>query len=114
MGTQNKKKIKILCVDDFGVKYFSKDDADNLLNSLKNHYAVLIYWEGSNYPVLTIYWYYKSGYVDLLMPDYVTKALECLQNPNPIFVQYPITAKDSRWHQLLMKVICLKRKTPSE
>ena len=27
-----------LCVDDFGVKYFSKDDADYLLESLKNHH----------------------------------------------------------------------------
>ena len=29
-----------LCVDDFGVKYFTKDDANHLLYSLKNHYAI--------------------------------------------------------------------------
>ena len=33
-----------LCLDDFGVKYFNKDDADNLLESLKNHYAISIDW----------------------------------------------------------------------
>ena len=29
------RKKSVLCVDDFGVKYFSKDDANHLLNSPK-------------------------------------------------------------------------------
>ena len=37
-----------LCVDDFGVKYFSKYDANHLLNSLKNYYAISTDWEGHN------------------------------------------------------------------
>ena len=48
-----------LCVDDFGVKCFSKDDADNLFNSLRKHYAVLTDWEGCNHLGLTIEWNYK-------------------------------------------------------
>ena len=31
-----------LCVDDFGVKYFSKEDADHLLSSLGNHYTYTV------------------------------------------------------------------------
>ena len=47
------------------VKYFSKDDADHLLNSIKNHYAISIDWQGRNYLGLTIYWNYKKIYVDI-------------------------------------------------
>ena len=39
-GLGHRKTIKIkfcLCVDDFGVKYFSKDDADHLLTALRSH-----------------------------------------------------------------------------
>ena len=35
-----------LCVDDLGVQYFSKDEADHLLDELKKHYAVSTDWEG--------------------------------------------------------------------
>ena len=32
------------CVDDLGVKYFTKDYANHLLYSLKKHYAISTYW----------------------------------------------------------------------
>ena len=35
-----------LCVDDFGVKYFSKDDANHLIQTLNNKYECTIDWEG--------------------------------------------------------------------
>ena len=54
------REIKFcLCVDDFGVKHFSKDDAINILDSLKKHYAISTDWEGRNYLGLTIYWNYS-------------------------------------------------------
>ena len=31
-----------LCVDDFGVKYYSKEDANHLSNSLRRHYDITI------------------------------------------------------------------------
>jgi hypothetical protein len=37
-----------LCVDNFGVKYFSKPDADHLLNALHAHYKISVNWEGKN------------------------------------------------------------------
>ena len=72
-----------LCVDDFGVKDFSKDDADHILESLKNHYAISKNWEGCNYLGLEIDWYYNEEYVHTLMPEYVKKTLDQLQHPNP-------------------------------
>ena len=45
-GRTEQGKQSCLCMDDFGVKYFSTDDADHLLKSLKNHYAVLTDWGG--------------------------------------------------------------------
>ena len=62
-----------LCLDYFGVKYVSKDDANHLLNSLKNHYVISTDWEGSNYLGFTIYWNYSDEYVDISMLDYVRK-----------------------------------------
>ena len=88
MGRTKKKKIICLCVDAFGVKYFSKDYTDHLLSSFKNYYAILTDWEGRNYLGLTINWNYNRGYVDILIPEYATKALEQLQHPNPKRPQY--------------------------
>ena len=33
-----------LCVDDFGIKYYSKDDADHVLDSLRAHYKCTTDW----------------------------------------------------------------------
>ena len=41
---KTRKTTFCLYVDDFGVKYFSKDDADHLLESLKKHYSISTYW----------------------------------------------------------------------
>ena len=77
-----------LCVDDFGVKYFSKDDAEHLLNALCDHYKISVDWEGRNYCGLTIDWHYDKGYVDINMPGYVKKALHRFQHPAPKKPQY--------------------------
>ena len=73
MGPLNKENKIFLCVDDFGVKNFNKDDSDHLLNLLKNHYTISTNWEGRNYIGLKIYWNYNKGYVVIRMPDYVKK-----------------------------------------
>ena len=73
MVTFNKKNNFYLCVNNFDVKYFCKDDADHILNYLGNHYAVSTDWEDSNYPGFTITWNYKEGYIDIPMTEYVAK-----------------------------------------
>ena len=45
-----RRTIFCLCVDDFGVKYYTKDDANHLIGALKD-YKVTIDWEGKNYIV---------------------------------------------------------------
>ena len=72
-----------LCVDDFGVKYFSKHDANHLLDSLKNYYAIAKDWERHNYLRLAIDWKYSKEYVNISMPNYVKKALDSLQHHKP-------------------------------
>ena len=77
-----------LCVDDFGIKYFSKHDAEHLLQALKSFYAISTDWSGTNYCGLTMNWNYKQGYVDVSMPDYVSKQLNKYQHPKPVKAQY--------------------------
>ena len=74
------QKIKFcLCVDDFGIKYHSTDNADHILNSLKEKYAITTDWEEKNFCGLTFNWNYEAGYVDMEMTVYVTNALNRLQ-----------------------------------
>ena len=77
-----------LCVDDFGIKYFSKADADHLLNALQSKYKISTDWEGKNYCGLTLDWDYVNGRVDISMPGYIRKALERLQHIAPTSPQY--------------------------
>ena len=46
---KTKKTIFCLCVDDFGVKTFSQEDSDHLINALKKFYKITIDPEGRNY-----------------------------------------------------------------
>ena len=77
-----------VCVDDFGVKYFSKADADHLIECLEKHYKVTKDWEGKNYCGLTIQWHYEAGYVDISMPKYVPESLKRLQHIPKRYPQY--------------------------
>ena len=85
-----------LTVDDFGVKYIVKHNADHLMNALKEHYKIEEDWNGELYCRITLKWNYEEGYVDILMPNYVQKKLTeyghkapkrrqyCPYEPNPI------------------------------
>ena len=77
-----------LCVDDFGIKYYSKDDAQHLLQSLGQTYKYSTDWTGSDFCGLHLKWNYTKAYVDISMPHYVQKALKRLQHPFPSSPQY--------------------------
>ena len=64
-----------LCVDDFGIKYFSMDDANHLLAALRTKYEITVDWTGKLYCGLHLEWNYAEGYVDVSMPGYVHRAL---------------------------------------
>ena len=77
-----------LCVDDFGIKYFHREDVEHLLHAIGQTFQYTTDWEGKNYCGLTLDWHYNKGYVDISMPGYVEKALQRLQYKQKINPQY--------------------------
>jgi hypothetical protein len=58
--------IFLLVVDDFGVKYTKKADAEHLMSCpLKEYYKVTEDWEGERYCGLTIKWDYENHTCDI-------------------------------------------------
>jgi len=77
-----------LCVDDFGVKYSTKEDANHFISALTSNYRISINWKGDNYLGLTLKWNYLNGYVDLSMSNYIKNALTRLRHKPPTTKQY--------------------------
>jgi hypothetical protein len=77
-----------LAVDDFGIKYFCKADADHLFAAIHDKYALTKDWTGESYLGLTLKWNYPAGYVDIFMPDYVPKVLAKFQHDHPKSAQH--------------------------
>ena len=69
-----------LCVDDFGVKYFSTPDAIHLINTINTNYETPIDWSGNMYRGFDLDWNYEQGYVDVSMKGYVQRALKRFQH----------------------------------
>jgi len=72
-----------LTVDNFGVKYVGKDNADHLIAALRKHYEVEEDWKGSLYCGITLNWNYAQGHVDISMPGYVNKLLARFDHKPP-------------------------------
>ena len=69
-----------LCVDDFGIKYWSKEDAQHLCRAIGANFRYTVDEEGRNYCGLQLDWNYKRGYVDISMPKYIPAALKKLNH----------------------------------
>lgn len=65
-----------LIVDDFGIKYQNREDAEHLFQCLSEHYKVKADWEGKTYCGITLEWDYDNRTVTLSMPGYVEKMLK--------------------------------------
>jgi hypothetical protein len=65
-----------LVVDDFGVKFVNKDDADHLIASIETTYKLTTDWTGNLYCGITLEWDYVSRTVDISMPGYIKKKLQ--------------------------------------
>ena len=72
--------IFCLCVDDFGIKYWFKQDSEHLLHSLSTNFVYTVDCEGKHYYGLTLHWEYKLGYVDISIPGYITNTLTKLNH----------------------------------
>jgi hypothetical protein len=77
-----------LAVDDFGIKFFCKEDAEHLFDALATKYTLTKDWSGSSYLGFNIDWDYAAGHVDISMPGYVPKALLTLNHPKPAKPQH--------------------------
>jgi hypothetical protein len=55
-----RRTVFTLAVDDFGIKYFCKADADHLFSALKDKYELTQDWSGNNYLGLTLGWNYTA------------------------------------------------------
>ena len=58
-------------------------DAEHLLNALKQSYKITTDWSEEHYLGLTIKWAYTFGYVDNSMSGYIIKVLHKFQHLIP-------------------------------
>ena len=72
-----------LVVDDFAIKYTSMEDAQHLIDALKQDYAITINWDSTKYIGLTLKWDYKNQKVYAHMPGYIQKALLRFKHQTP-------------------------------
>ncbi len=63
-------------VNNFGVKYVSKDDMNHLITSIKKDYTLTKDWSGDLYCGMQLDWDYNKQTVDISMPGYVKKKLQ--------------------------------------
>ena len=89
LGTHGTQKIQFcLVVDDFGIKYVSRDNAEHLKQVLEQYYAITTDWGGTKYVGLTIDWQYKTKQVHISMPGYIAKALKRFNHKAPKKMQH--------------------------
>ena len=69
-----------LVVDDFSVKYVSKEHALHLKATLEDNYGVITEWDGKRYIGITLDWDCERQQVHLSMPGYIAKALKVFQH----------------------------------
>ena len=72
-----------LVIDDFGVKYIGKENANQIIQYLQKLYTIYINWTGSLLCRLTIYWDYTACTCNISMPKYLQTALHKFQHPAP-------------------------------
>ena len=65
-----------LVVNNFRIKYISKENENHLINALKDLYKVTIDWTGRHFIGINLQWNYTLRNCNLSMPGYVKKALE--------------------------------------
>ena len=80
--------IFCLCIDDFGIKHYSNDDLDHLLQTLGKHYEYSIDHTGTDFCGLHYTWNYDQGFVDVSLPQYIQTTLARLQHKPPKSPQY--------------------------
>ena len=70
-------------VNNFGVRYVGKENADHLIQNIEKQYTISIDWTGSLLCGLHIQWDYSTRTCDISSPDYLTEALHKFQHLQP-------------------------------
>jgi hypothetical protein len=76
-----------LVVDDFGVKYVSRDNVNHLIASIKSTYNLTEDWTGNLYCGITLNWNYENRMVDISMPGYIKMKLQEYEHVVPVKLQ---------------------------
>ena len=109
-----------LVVDDFGVKYTNKCDAEHLLSVLSAKYPMKADWTGTRYLGMSLKWTYanihKDRNVQLSMPGYVNESLILFGHilKTPTHAASPYTAPIYGKHQQMATVITAPTFTDKE
>ena len=77
-----------LVIDDIGVKYICKENADHLIQSLQKLCTISIDWTGPLFGGITIDWDYAARTSYISMPKYLQTALHKFQHPAPKHPQH--------------------------
>jgi hypothetical protein len=72
---KTRKTCFTLVVNDFTIKYTSMEDAQHLIDALKQDYTITIDWDTTKYIGLTLEWDHKNQKVYAHMPGYIQKSL---------------------------------------
>lgn len=73
-----------LVVNNFAIKYTKKEDADHLINWIKEKYTNFkVDWEAKQYIGIKLVWDYVKRTVKLHMKGYMEQALKELEHPSP-------------------------------
>ena len=73
-----------MVVDDFGVKYTRRKDAEHLLGVLEKKITkVSTDLEGARYCGITLEWNYEERWLDISMPGYIKKVLQKYKHETP-------------------------------
>ena len=73
-----------LVVDDFGVKYVGRENAEHLMHSLvQHHYKLAVDEKGALYCGIKLDWDYEKRTLDISMPGYVKKIIQRFQHAVP-------------------------------
>jgi hypothetical protein len=75
-------------VDDFAVKYVSKQHEEHLRNALLRTYELTTDWTATVYSGMTLKWDYKNRTCDFSMPGYVSNFLSKFQHDAPKHPQH--------------------------
>ena len=54
----------VLIVDDFGLEYVIKQDADHLASVIKNNHDIFQDWEGKKFALFDLDWNYETKHCD--------------------------------------------------